>query len=450
MGTLSSCAAVALSVCACGFAVAQIAPPAAQSAPAANVHHEANFDAERKQANEIFLAGKVLDALPLYEDLCRQDPAIAVFAERHGTGLFMKAGTLTDEKQKAAMIQQGMAELRRAQSLGDNSPLVQTLLAEQGKNFVGAVVSGVPLTVGYTYRPKPEAEALLKQAEADFAHNDWTTSVEKYKQAFALDPGWYTAALLVGDSYERLHDVANAGVWYQTAIGLDPDRETAYRYWGMMLYHAGDRAGAKIRLEQAVVAEPYGRPAMLGLQQWAVTMHGQLARPVVAIPKFAIVNGKLDPDPTLTTETGDGHASWLAYELARLAHGAQMQFQPIVAGSTDKDGVLHPTGYRHSLAEESESIHAMLADVRRKLDAGTVAAGKLEPSIKNLLELDKAGMIDCWIVLNNADGGVRADYPAFRKDRRAQLQTYIDHFMIYLAPPPAAAGQPSTGHAPGQ
>ena len=118
-----------------------------------------------------------------------------------------------------------------------------------------------------------------------------------------------------------------------------------------------------------------------------------------------------------------------------------MEAQWIVAGSSDASGVLHPSGYRHSLKEESASIHAMLDDVRRKLKDGSVTSDKLEPSLKNLLQIDQDGMIDCWIFLNDADAGIRADYPAYRKDHRDLLAAYIDRYKLQAAPATTADGK---------
>ena len=73
----------ATTVLAATFLLLMRAMPAQDTAP----RHEANLDAERKEANRLYLNDDKLKALPLYEDLCRQDPTIAVFAERHGSGL---------------------------------------------------------------------------------------------------------------------------------------------------------------------------------------------------------------------------------------------------------------------------------------------------------------------------------------------------------------------------
>lgn len=396
----------------------------------AAVHHEANFDAERKQANDLFLAGKVLESLPLYEDLCRQDPTIAVFAERHGTGLIQKAGTLGDVPEAKAVHDQGMAELRRAQSLGDNSPYVQTVLASSAKTPIGAIISGVPLTVGWTYKGAPAAQAKFKEAEIAFSKQDFKTAVGLYQDAATLDPAWYDACLFAGDMYFRMNDWANAGIWFQKAIDIDPDRDTAYRYWGDALYRSGNAADAKLKYEQAVVAQPYDRAAWLALQQWATVTRTPMRVPQITRPDFTTPDGKLKIDPALMVETGDGHTSWLIYQNARVAHGARVLGQWIVPGATDINGHITPSGYRHTLAEEAECINLMLADVQKKLDTGTVAQEKLEPSLKSLMTLKKDGMIECWILLSASDAGIRYDYPDYRKQHRDLLTGYVDHYIL--------------------
>ena len=184
------------------FALPSLAAPQTPAAP----RHDANFDSERKQADDLYLAQKPLEALPLYEDLSRQDPTIAVFAERHGAGLFAKEATISDPSEKMKIHQQGVAEIKRAQSLGDNSAYVRGVLSLDAKTYVGSVLSGIPLTAGYTYHGKPAAQAIFQQAENAFGKSDWTAAAKFYTQAAGLDPTWYDAALYAGDSYFRLKD----------------------------------------------------------------------------------------------------------------------------------------------------------------------------------------------------------------------------------------------------
>ena len=395
--------------------------------------HDANFDAERKQANDLFVAGKVLESLPLYEDLCRQDPTIAVFAERHGSGLIQKSATLSGSAQKA-MQDQGMAEIRRAQSLGDNSAYVQQMLSVGSKTPIGAILTGVPLTAGYMYHGTIEAQAVLKDAEAAFGRQDYPAAVKLYQKAAGLDPKWYDAALYTGDAYFRMADMTNAGVWYAKAIEIDPDRDTAYRYWADALIKTGDKDGAKVKVEQALIAEPYSKSAWLELQQWANLTKTPVALPRLVRPDFKTANGVLQADLSLATDPGNGMKAWLVYEDCRVKHGGMTLSQAIVGGASAANGQLTPTGYRHSLAEEGECLRATALELRTKIIEGTLIQSNLDPSLQTLLALDKTGLLDCWIVLNAADAGIRFDYPAYRKEHREKLANYIERYII-KAPP---------------
>jgi tetratricopeptide (TPR) repeat protein len=407
------------------------ATPAPQkSAPV--VQHEANFDAERAQADQLYLARKPIEALPLYEDLCRQDPTIAVFAERHAGGLLAKMATVDDPKQKQAILAEAIKELNRAESLGDNSPWVEGLLGSLAKTPIGVITAGptggLPLTVGYIYGGTPQAQALEQQGESAFGHNDLPSALKFYLAAGAADPTWYMPALYSGDVYYRLKDVNNAGICFAKAIAIDPDRETAYRYWGDALMHAGDNGGARVKFEQGIAAEPYGRSAFNGLRQWALMTHVSIVAPQVLRPDFS-----KPADADLATESGDGHNSWLVYKQTRLAHDPHVIFnQWIMAGSTPATPQLNfvPSGYVHTLAEEVDAITAMLADVKKKLASGAVTQEKLEPGIKNLLVLEKDNMLEPFILLSFNDAGIRHGYPEYRAAHRDRVVQYIDRYMI--------------------
>jgi tetratricopeptide (TPR) repeat protein len=185
-----ACSSVAiLSIAFATVLSAQTTPP-----PQPAVQHEANFEAERKQASALFLAGKTLEALPLYEDLCRQDQTIVVFAERHGAGLLAKKNTVPDGPARKAIDDQAFAEFRRAQSLGDNSPYLQTILAAKEKSLPTAL-TGVPLTIGYTYPGAPKARAKLNEAEVAFSNHDIEKALKLYQDAAEIDPTWYSPGL---------------------------------------------------------------------------------------------------------------------------------------------------------------------------------------------------------------------------------------------------------------
>ena len=416
---------VVLSVLAWGALHAQTTPTAA-----ATPQHQANFEAERKQADELYLATKPLEALPLYEDLCRQDPTIAVFAERHAGGLLAKEATLSDSNARLQVHLQAMNELRRAQKLGDNSPYVRVLLNADSKTLVGSILSGVALTPGYTYHGKPEAQAVFRQAEAAFGKSDWETAAKLYMQAAALDPSWYDPALYAGDSCFRRKDTANAGLWFTKAIAIDPDRETAYRYWGDALFQTGDVNAAREKFVEAVIAEPYGNAPIAELGQWATHTGHQLIKPAIVRPEFTTPDGELKVDPELAASSQDGRSSWLVYQQYRVAHGARTLNQLIVAGGSDVNGVLTPSGYRHTIAEEHAALRAMLADINGKIKDGALTETALDPSIRNIRNLERSDMLGAWIAISAADAGIRSNYSEYRSNHRKHLVDYVNGYLI--------------------
>ena len=404
--------------------------------PAPKVAHEANFGAERAQANQLYQAGKRLEALPLYEDLCRQDQAIAEFAERHGAGLMAKAGTVSDPQQHQTLYMEAMNELMRAEKLGDDSPAVENVLSIYSKTPMGLLVGGpmgaLPLTVGYYYNGSPQAQPPMQQGEAAFGHNDFPTAVKYYVAAATADPRWYSAALFAGDAYDHMKDPNNAGVWFAKAIAIDPDRETAYRYWGNTLMYAGDSAGALVKYEQAMAAEPYTRSTMGGLQQWGAQTHTALRNPTMHRPYLPRNNGKIT-NADQFAETGDGRSSWLVYAQSRLEHDPNVIYDKwVIAGSTPNTPQFNfvPTGYVHTLAEEMDAINAMLDDLKKKLAAGTVTEEKLLPELKTMLQMQKDKMLEPFILLSFNDAGIRHGYPEYRAAHRDQVVGYIDRYLI--------------------
>lgn len=404
---------------------------AQQQAPAPQ--HQANFDQERQQADALYVAGKPLEALPLYEDLCKQDPTVAVFAERHGTGLLKKADVTADPQVKNQLMSAGIAEILRAQSLGDNSPYVASVLNASSKTPENAALNAplgmLPLTVGYMHAGSEKAQALYAQAEQAFAQGNFAAAAPLYVKAAQADPQWYMPALNAGDAYFHLKDWKNANLWYGKAVAIDPERETAYRYWGDELFAAGDVMGAKARYVDAVIAEPFTAVTWSKLAEWAKVTRTSFIIPRVDRPEFTTANGVLKVDTALEKETGDGRSSWLVYQRVRAAHGAPSAGQLKMAGATGANGQFTPSGYVHSLAEEMDALNAMLADVQKKVAAGTLAEAKLDLGIRRMLALQKMGFLEPFVMLNFSDAGLRHGYPAYRAAHRDVMVRYLNQVV---------------------
>jgi len=181
---------------------------------------------------------------------------------------------------------------------------------------------------------------------------------------------------------------------------------------------------------EAVVAEPYGNAPISELGQWAKLTGHQLVKPAITRPDFVTPDGVLRIDPELAASNQDGRSSWIVYQQYRVAHGARTLNQPIVGGGFDKNAVLTPSGYRHTIAEEHAALRAMLADIDAKLKSGSLTEANLDPSISNIRNLEKGNVLGAWIAINAADAGIRSDYPDYRAHHREHLIDYVNNYLI--------------------
>jgi tetratricopeptide (TPR) repeat protein len=379
------------------------------SAQTAATKSDAEVQKEDQQAEALYQQQNFLGALPLFEDLHQQRPESNVFRERLAMTLLAKAGT---EAQADATVTRERARklLLDAKAAGDDSNLVQILLEKLS----------APATASSDKPKSPGAEALAK-AEKAFSSGDLNGALVFYKQAAEADPTMYEAPLFAGDAEYKLKHYDEAGTWYAKAIGIDPNRETAYRYWGDTLMHKGDRKGAQSKFIDAVVAEPYSKAPWIGLKQWAEANHLQLASPPITLPKQPMPDAKGNVNVTIDSSTVGSPTSgaWLIYSMS-----------PSVWRSTEfKKHYPDETAYRHSLAEEAESLRSVISVVKEQ----KIPEDRLDSTLKSLIALDKDGMLECWILLNHADQGIAQDYAAYRATHRDLLHAYMDKYVVHFS-----------------
>jgi len=363
------------------------------------------------QANELYKAGKKLEALPLYEDLAKTYPDEMIYQERLASCLDAEAEQTNDAAQKKALLTRMRDTARRAVQLGDKANFVQDMA-----NF--------DVDAPNTFAQGSSAEALMREAEKAFAAGDYPTAEAKYVAAAAADPHLYVAALYAGDAAYAQHDLPTAAQWFAKAIAIDPDRETAYRYWGdAILRYGNDAEAAKNKFIDAVVAEPYNKYSWQGLQQWAVRQKAVLSSPKIDRPAAPVVDPKnpknitINIDPSSSPKADNGSAAWMAYSMKRaLFHGDEFKKQ----FPDEKE-------YRHSLKEEDEALSEVVAIIKEL----KIKRDDLDESSRNLLELGDAGMLDCWILINGADQGITRDYPAYRDAHRQLLHDYLARFVVH-------------------
>jgi len=265
----------------------------------------------------------------------------------------------------------------------------------------------------------------MLEGEKAFEAGDYQTAMTKYAAAAEADPQLYEALLFAGDTAYVEKDLPTAARWFARAIAVDPDRETAYRYWGDAIrLYGNDPEAAKNKFIDAIVAEPYNKYAWQGLQQWAVQQKAVLSSPNIDRPAAPVVDPKnpknvtINIDPDITNDTKHpGGSAWLGYPLCRASYRGD-KFTKAFPGETQ---------YRHTLKEEDECLSEVVAVLREE----KTKPDKLDESLRNLLEVTDAGMLDCWILISSTDEGIAQDYAAYRDGHRQLLHDYLARFVVH-------------------
>jgi tetratricopeptide (TPR) repeat protein len=367
---------------------------------------------EAARASALWQAGTKLDALPLYEDLVKANPKEWKYLERLVDCLGAKELQTSDPVEIKALRTRERDEAKFAVALGDTAPFME----EWAK---------LDLDGSRVIAPTSPASALLLQAEKAFGAGDFSAAMAKYTQAADADPKLYEAPLFAGDTAYQQNDLKTAAVWFARAISVDPNRETAYRYWGDAIMRLGnDPMAARGKYIDAMVAEPYSKYAWQGLTQWAQAEKAVLLAPKVDRPSPPIEDPKkpnnitINIDPSSTDDKKHpGSSAWLMYSLIRADY----------RGDDFKKNFPNEKEYRHTLKEEDSALELVVTVLAEK----KIKPDKLDESLRNLVALHQAGMLDCWILISGADQGIAQDYDGYRKEHRQLLHDYLDRFVVH-------------------
>jgi hypothetical protein len=69
------------------------------------------------------------------------------------------------------------------------------------------------------------------------------------------------------------------------------------------------------------------------------------------------------------------------------------------------------------------------------LDSLKVADDALDPSLRALAQLRQDSLIEAFVLLNAADGGIARDYAAYRAEHRAKLRDYVENYLVHRKAP---------------
>jgi tetratricopeptide (TPR) repeat protein len=379
---------------------------------------------KRDRAFELYRQGKMVNAMPLFEELSVDNPKDVAVIESWGASVLGYAQTLSDvELRKKARVR-ARSILLKAQALGDNSDLLQTLLRDLPEDGSFS-----------TFSDKKDVDQAMQQAEADFARGDLEKARQGYMRAHLLDPKQYYAALFIGDTYFKQHQLAFAGEWFSQAGTINPNIETAYRYWGDALLDEGKLDEARSKYIDAIVADPYNANSWNGLKNWLgrtkLTANWLKLKDGVEVEIKAGGNTNVNVDSSLP---GGLSAAWLMYGMNR----------SLWMSEKFKKEFPKETAYRHSLLEETESLSMLLEGLKnandtedgKKLKKNDAHAGAFS-DFEILANVHKAGFLEPFVLLNRADDGIAQDYPAYRDANRDKVRRYLDEFVVPKTPPRA-------------
>ena len=180
---------------------------------------------------------KYTEALPLLEKIVAAEPDNAQMHFYLGFALIGQANSTKDIAEARALRVRARAAFVKAKELDIQEPLADALIAS------------IPLngSEGPAFSQNIGADALMKEAEAFFSQGKLDEALGNYQEALELDPKLYHAALFSGDVFLRKEDYAQAETWYERAIAIDPNRETAYRYSATPLMKQGKTQAARDR-----------------------------------------------------------------------------------------------------------------------------------------------------------------------------------------------------------
>ncbi len=371
--------------------------------------------AERQRAIETYESQNMVAALPLLEKVALAYPNDPAILSRLGFALYSSAVDEKDAAQRQKMRDRARSILLKSQSLGDNSPLTRMTL----DGLSGPDASQIP------FSSIQAAEAAIREGEAAFVRGDMDKAIAAYKRALEFDPRLYDAALYAGDAeFKKGHNSTDpqyrnaafdrAGVWFARAIAINPNRETAYRYWGDALDAQGKMNEALEKFVEAIIADPYARNPYVGLTQWAQRHRAQLGHPKIEPPNSTTSEGgqtTLNIDPR-TLDSKDGSNNWLMYNLTRIAWSKGDFFKNYPT----------ETEYRHSLKEEAAALRMVAEACAKDLQSGKVKA--LEPALAILVKLNEDGFIEPYVLFARPDKGIARDYAAYRATNREKLKRY--------------------------
>ena len=377
------------------------------------------YDAERDRALQLLNESKVSEALPLLQKLAKEHPEDAEVTFGLGFCLLAKANIDPNVAERKEGRKRAREILLRSKQLGFDHPLLHSILeviAPDGGSMEA-------------FSKVKEADDAMQSGEAAFVQGNFDLAITNYKRALDLDPQLYEAALFVGDMYNKKNQPELGSEWFARATRINPNRETAYRYWGVGLLKQGKMIEARDKFIEAYISEPFNRLAINNLTEWANLNDVSLGHPNIEVPANVSSSGSggtnIEIGDRALTNKGDGSAAWMMYGLRRSVwmNGAQRL--------SEKFSKTYPAEktYRHSLAEEVDGLRGTVEAVSVQLKDNKIS--ELEPSLATLVKLNDGGLLESYVLLARSNQGIARDYAEYLRTNREKLRRYVVEFVIH-------------------
>lgn len=378
---------------------------------AAGPDPDATYQARRQRALDLFEHDRRLEALPLLEELVQSSPNDDAMLLALAASLVDHAATLVDLEAAGKERLRARALVDRALDLGNTSSLAMNL---------SELLQQLPASGAIEFSANPEVERAMRAGEAAFSRRDFAEARKNYMKALELEPRNYAAALFIANTYHRQEQWALGATWYERAIELDPDLETAYRYYADMLARTHDMTKARRMLIHAAVAEPYNRIVWRELRAWATLNHTQINQIYISVPPAP------KKSPTSDDQSQRVATVWEIYRQVR---------QNWQTGGEFRKRFPEEKEYRHSLWEESEALTAAAGRLERlDDDANAGTRVNTDQSLSLLRRLQQADLIEPYVLFSLGDAGIARDYKPYRMEHRDKLEKYMDTLVVPPAP----------------
>jgi tetratricopeptide (TPR) repeat protein len=391
-----------------------------------------DFATKKQQADALFAQNKLEESEPLYEQLAADSNADWVVFSRLGFLLYSRLSNTRDDQQRKELADRARSALLRARELGDRTALTNL--------YINTLANGTPPYSHFS--DNAEADSVMHDAETVYLKGDMAASIELYKKALAIEPKLYLAAVNIGDAYYKTPGKQEeAQEWFAKAVAINPNAETAYRYWADDLMKLGKVQEARDKFVEAYVTQPGSRLTIAALANWAKGQNITLAQPVVKIPitvemtadgyVVTVAAGSINNSspvkiPFVEQSTPGSYSGALNPTLAgNPTLGAWLKYAGGRVGWTKKYLAEHPnqTGVRNNLPEEAFALRVCIS----QLDANSK---DLDPSLATLMKLDKDGVLEAFIFLARGDQGIMQDYPAYLAEHRDVVRRYVKTWVF--------------------